>query len=85
MVSSVERLVEVVSAQFKNRESEHESDHSSEDKWSVEKIAKMLNMKPEEAEKLEAVISTRMLNTKRFFAFDNQTLNALPKGNKYYL
>lgn len=81
MVSSVNTLAEVVSAQFRFEESNrHDEHYSSDDKWSVEKIAKMLNMKPEEAEKLEAVISTRFLNTKRFFAFDNQTVNALPKG-----
>ncbi|MDD9338891.1 MAG: DUF1943 domain-containing protein [Providencia heimbachae] len=81
MVSSVNRLVEVVSSQFKNQETENERHQSSEDKWTVEKISKMLNMKPEEAEKLEAIISTRLFNTKRFFAFDNQTLNTLPKGD----
>lgn len=47
-------------------------------KWSTEKIAQMLNIQTDDAEQLEGQLMMNIMNTRRFFAFDNQTIEQIP-------
>lgn len=64
----------------KNANSQEQS--TSQQNWSAAKIAQLLDIQTDEAVKLEGQILVSMLNTKRFFAFDNQTLEKIPREFK---
>lgn len=63
-----------------NKNQQHQSKNQPDtSKWSVDKIAQLLNIQVDEAEQLEGQILATVMNTKRFFAFDNETLNEIPR------
>uniref|UniRef100_T1E7I6 Putative vitellogenin-a1 n=1 Tax=Anopheles aquasalis TaxID=42839 RepID=T1E7I6_ANOAQ len=53
-------------------------------KWSTTRIAKMLNIDPEEAEELEGQFLFQIFNGERFFAFNNQTMEQFPSLAKKF-
>uniref|UniRef100_A0A2M4B8F5 Putative vitellogenin-a1 n=1 Tax=Anopheles marajoara TaxID=58244 RepID=A0A2M4B8F5_9DIPT len=53
-------------------------------KWSTTRIAKMLNIDPEEAEELEGQFLFQIFNGERFFAFNNQTIEQFPSLAKKF-
>ncbi len=62
---------------------EHKKQRDSNTKWSTEKIAQMLNIQTDDAEQLEGQLMMNIMNTRRFFAFDNQTIEKIPAYVKY--
>lgn len=83
MVSSIERLTSVLSGQYDTSNlhgSSNKNDKKNNaSKWSTEKIAQMLNIQMNEAEQMEGQIMFTFMNSKRFFTFDNHTLDRLPR------
>lgn len=91
MVSSIDDLTDILDDQFdgskvnsnpKNPRNgrKHLQTEPRNNKWSTEKIAQMLNIQPDDAEQLEGQILLNVMNGKRFFAFDNQTLERIPQA-----
>lgn len=85
MISSVERLTNLLSSSFDESDEDMEqygSDDSSESKeeskWSVENIYKMLKMKPKNGEKFEGQVLLSTMGSKRMFAFDEETVKRAP-------
>ncbi len=93
MVNSIDQLFEILDDQYddsklqknpenpKNARKQHQPEPQS-NKWSTQKIAQLLNIKSDEAEQLEGQLMVNIMNTKRFFTFDNQTIENLPAAVK---
>lgn len=93
MVNSIDQLFEILDDQYddaklqktpenpKNARKQHQPEPQS-NKWSTQKIAQLLDIKTDEAEQLEGQLLVSILNTKRFFTFDNQTIEQLPRAVK---
>lgn len=94
MVSSIDDLTKILNDKVDdsklNRQPEHprntrkhwtkenEKQRNLNTKWSTEKIAQMLNIEANDAEQLEGQLMMNFMNTRRFFAFDNQTIERIP-------
>ncbi|GLV41985.1 hypothetical protein CBL_10144 [Carabus blaptoides fortunei] len=78
MVSNVEDLFQVLDDQTEDDESQKYSGAKQQSQWSSEKIAKLLNIDYEEREQLEGFLHFGNSNGKRFYSFDNQTIEQLP-------
>lgn len=86
MISSVERLTNLLSSSFdesdedtKRYDWDDRSESKRDPKWSVEKIYKILKMKPKTGEKLEGQVLLSIMSSKRMFAFDEETLKRTPE------
>lgn len=81
MISSVERLTNLLSSSFEesNEDMDESNESKEESKWSVEKIYKMLKMKPKTGEKLEGQVLLSAMSSRRMFAFDEETLKRAPE------
>lgn len=82
-VSSIDELTNVLSQQLKSTEEDEQQKAQATAKeqkqFSSEKIIKKLKMQFEEREQLEGVIRLSLGEAERFFTFDNQTLDRIPK------
>lgn len=95
MVSSIDDLTDILNEKIddsklnnqpehprntrKHWTKEHEKQRQMNTKWSTEKIAQMLNIQTDDAEQLEGQLMMNIMNTRRFFAFDNQTIERIPQ------
>lgn len=90
MVSSVNQLFDMISERIrpngsrKNQNINNKKDRLSQPnktnkKFNFENIEHLLNIQAEQAEELEAQILMKIANTKRFFAFNNETIENLPR------
>lgn len=75
MVSSIDRLTEVLTDHWKVTEKKDSRKKST----STPTLAKLLNIQTDEAEKLEGELLMSVLNGKRLFTFDKFTLDKLPR------
>lgn len=86
MISNVNQLWSMISKriqpngssknQFNNKQ---KNQPQQNDRHNFEKIEKLLEVQAEQVEELEAQIMMKIANTQRFFAFNNETLENLPK------
>ncbi|XP_014261592.1 vitellogenin-1-like [Cimex lectularius] len=85
MTSSADELMELLSNQFTcDHCRKSKSSHSKPDNtWSFEKIAKMLNVVVDKPEQVEGNLFLSTFGGKRFFPFDNHTVEQLPNIAKY--
>lgn len=93
MVNSIDQLFEILDDQYddhklqntpenpKNARKQHQPEPQS-NKWSTQKIAQLLNIKADEAAQLEGQLLFSIMNTKRFFTIENQTIEQLPSAVK---
>lgn len=86
MISSVERLTNLLSSSFDESDedtdqydSDERSESEEESKWSLKRIYKMLKMKSKTGEKLEGQVLLSTMSSKRMFAFDEDTLKRAPR------
>lgn len=88
MTSSADDLLSLLSDQFsqsqqsrnsKKSAKHHASSGSSSSHWSVDKVANMLNIEMDDADQVEGNVFISMLSGRKFFAFDNHTIEQLPK------
>ena len=95
MISSVDQLINMVGDQFKASPSlktqannEYHPNHRNQPRnkmdaahsqISFEKIDQLLNIQAEQQEELEGQILMKILNTKRLFTFNNETIENFPQ------
>ncbi|XP_017304823.1 vitellogenin-like, partial [Diaphorina citri] len=86
MTASVSDLLGLLENQFSTEESRRQEKNakqsSNNDSHSTEKIAQMLNIKREQAEQVEAQIYATIFGGNRLFAFDNHTVEQIPRTLK---
>lgn len=90
MISSVERLTDLLKGKFDESHMEHERKHwetesNESNNWSAEHIYNLLKMKTSGSRKLEGQILLSIMNTKRFIPFDDETLKHAPEFVKSIL
>lgn len=78
-MSSVDDLHNVIQQQTEDCQSEQYQSAKQNSKWASEQIAKILNIEEDEAEQLEGNFFLGLGQVKRFFAFDNHTIEQLPR------
>jgi len=98
MVSSVDDLLDELDDQYYDDESDSNSSKKNKSKkgkskqskksvsknpFSPEKIAEMLNIESDDDDQVEGNILFQMAGAKRFFTFDNQTIEHLPQYVRY--
>ncbi|KAF6216357.1 hypothetical protein GE061_000698 [Apolygus lucorum] len=89
MTSSADDLMDLLCDQFESQQesSSHKKSGSARrsqpssgsSHWSVDKVANMLNIETDDAEQLEGNVLISALSGKKFFAFDNHTIEQLPR------
>lgn len=87
MLSSADDLMDLLSEQFsaapshKSGSSKHRSGSgsSSGQHWSIDKVANSLNIEMDDAEQVEGNVLLSALSGKKFFAFDNHTVEQIPR------
>uniref|UniRef100_A0A0K8SAK3 Vitellogenin-1 n=1 Tax=Lygus hesperus TaxID=30085 RepID=A0A0K8SAK3_LYGHE len=90
MTSSADDLMQLLSNQFEPSQAQSSSHKksgsarrsqsgSSSSAWSIDKLATLLNIDTDEAEQLEGNVLINMLSGNKFFAFDNHTIEQIPK------
>jgi organic radical activating enzyme len=89
MVSSVKEALSYLQEKLENNsEDQHKARQkrapshrggSSRQNFNVEELADLLNIIPDQAEQVEGNIELSLAGGQRFFAFDNHTLDAIPK------
>lgn len=79
MVSSVEQLFNVFQQQTEKYQPEQYRSAQKQSKYASEQIAQLLNIEQDLSEELEGNILLGMGQVKRFFSFDNQTIEQLPE------
>lgn len=79
MVNSVQQLFDVFGQQTEKQQPEHYRSAQKESKWASEQIAKLLNIDEDLSEELEGNVLLGFGQVKRFFTFDNQTIEQLPE------
>lgn len=89
MVSSVEELTNVLRHQTEYYQKEHQqqqqsSQQAQQHQWSAEHIGRLLNIQADEREQLEGSLLYRIGQTQRIFAFNNRTIELMPKGKRRY-
>lgn len=88
MTASVSDLLGLLENQFSTEESRRQEKNakqsSNNDSHSTEKIAQMLNIKREQAEQVEAQIYATIFGGNRLFAFDNHTVEQIPRSECPY-
>jgi transposase len=83
MLSSVKEALNNLQQKFENarrqnwRESSRRS--SSWQKWNSEELQSLLNIIRDKAEQLEGNLQLRFAGAQRFFAFDNNAVDKIPK------
>lgn len=87
MLSSVDDMLSLTADQFdaSNLSPQQKSSHSgkgrsSSSNWSLEKIYSKLNFQADLKEQLESNAMLYILGAQRFFAWDNHTLEQIPRG-----
>lgn len=80
-VSSVDDLLDVLYDQFENNDDQNNKKNGKNNasKFSPEYILNALNIQNDEGEQLEGNIFIRNLPFDQFMAFDNNTINQLPR------
>lgn len=79
MVSSVQQLFNVFEQQTEKYQPEQYRSANKQSKWASEQIAQLLNIDEDLSEELEGNVLLGMGQVKRFFSFDNQTIEQLPE------
>lgn len=90
MTSNADDLVNLLSQQFQdNQQSSSSSSRgkksgnansgSQNSHWSADKLANLLNMEMDEADQVEGNFFLSMLSGDKFFAFDNHTVEQIPR------
>lgn len=85
-VSSVQDLMDLVRQQMSNDKNQSKNSQSQEEKFSPEKIARLLGIQGKQPSQVEGFAFLRGTSANRVQVFDNHTLEKLPKGDyKIYL
>ncbi|XP_046741037.1 vitellogenin-like [Diprion similis] len=82
MVSSVNDLSNFISQQFSfgdDSRSRNQKQSRGEGRWSPENIANILNIESDDAEQLEGRLWLNILGSQSHFAFDNHTIEQIPR------
>ena len=87
MLSSVDDMLSLTSDQFdasnlypEQRTSHSGKGRSSSSAWSLEKIYSKLNFQADLQEQLESNAMLYIMGAQRFFAWDNHTIEQIPRG-----
>lgn len=84
MTSSADDLMDLLSDQFGEYESHGNkkggNKQGSQSNWSTDKIANMLNIEVDDADQVEGNLMISWAGGRRFFAFDNHTIEQIPKS-----
>ncbi|CAA9998147.1 unnamed protein product, partial [Nesidiocoris tenuis] len=89
MTSNADDLVNLLSQQFQDNQQSSSSSRgkksgnansgSQNSHWSADKLANLLNMEMDEADQVEGNFFLSMLSGDKFFAFDNHTVEQIPR------
>lgn len=90
MTASVSDLLGLLENQFSTEESRRQEriakqQSGNNDPHTTENIAQLLNIKREHAEQVEAQIFASVLGGNRLFAFDNHTIEKIPRSEYLHL
>lgn len=87
MTSSADDLLDLIYDQFgewenqpnnANKHHRQSSGSASGSSWTTDKIANMLNIEVDDADQVEGNVMISWAGGRRFFAFDNHTVENLP-------
>jgi hypothetical protein len=89
MASSVKEALDYIQEKFENKANENNGRYkrssssrssSSWPKWNIEEMQNLLNIVRDQAEQVEGNIQFPFAGAQRFLAFDNHTLDRIPRG-----
>lgn len=92
MISSVNQLIDMIDDQIRpngsrknqnNDKNTRRSQPKTNQRYSFDNIEKLLDIHAEQAEELEAQIMMKIANTRRFLAFNNETIENLPRAVRH--